>query len=161
MTTTADTTQKAPPKVPRWLVRTIWILHRSLFRVTRGRVGLRPATSSQWGMLRLRTVGRHSGQVRVAIVGYIEDGPNLVTPAMNGWAEPEPAWWLNLQANPDATVELLAGSREVTARAAAGEDRARLWQRFVDLGSSAFSDASAALRSTETALVIFEPRLRD
>jgi deazaflavin-dependent oxidoreductase (nitroreductase family) len=159
MTTTADATQKAPPKVPRWLVRTIWILHRFLFRVTRGRIGLRPATSSQWGMLRLRTVGRHTGHARIAIVGYIEDGPNLITPAMNGWAEPEPAWWLNLQANPEATVELLDGSHRVTARAAIGEERARLWQRFVDLGSSAFSDASAALRSNETALVIFEPRL--
>jgi F420H(2)-dependent quinone reductase len=159
MTTAVDTTQKAPPKVPRWLVRTIWILHRSLFRVTRGRIGLRPATSSQWGMMRLKTVGRQTGKARVAIVGYIEDGPNLVTPAMNGWAQPEPAWWLNLQANPEATVELLDGPRKVTARAAIGEERARLWKKFVDLGSSAFTDASAALRSGETALVILEPGL--
>jgi len=159
MTTAVDTTQKAPPNVPRWLVRTIWILHRSLFRVTRGRIGLRPATSSQWGMMRLRTVGRRTGTVRVAIVGYIEDGPNLVTPAMNGWAQPEPAWWLNLQANPEATVELLDGSRRVTARAAIGDERARLWQKFLALNSSAFTDASAALRSSETALVILEPSL--
>jgi F420H(2)-dependent quinone reductase len=160
MTTTAtEITQKAPPKVPRWLVRTIWIAHRSLFRVTGGRIGLRPATGSQWGMMRLRTVGRRTGNARVAIVGYIEDGPNLVTPAMNGWAEPEPAWWLNLQANPDATIELPGGTRNVTARAAIGEERARLWKKFVDLNSSAFTDASAALRSSETALVIFEPRL--
>ena len=159
MTATVDTTQKAPPKVPRWLVRTIWILHRSLFRVTRGRIGLRPATSSQWGMMLLKTVGRQTGKTRVAIVGYIEDGPNLVTPAMNGWAQPEPAWWLNLQANPETTVELLDGPRKVTARAAIGEERVRLWRKFVDLGSSAFSDASAALRSGETTLVIFEPRL--
>jgi deazaflavin-dependent oxidoreductase (nitroreductase family) len=158
MTTTADTTQKPPPYVPRWLVRTIWILHRSLFRVTRGRIGLRPATSSQWGMLRLRTLGRQTGKARVAIVGYIEDGPNVVVPAMNGWAQPEPAWWLNLQANPEATVELLEGPRDVTARAAIGKERARLWKKFVDLGSSAFTDASAALRSGETALVILEPR---
>jgi deazaflavin-dependent oxidoreductase (nitroreductase family) len=159
MTTAADTTQKAPPKVPRWLVRTIWIVHRALFRVTRGRIGLRPATSSQWGMLRLRTVGRQTGKARVAIVGYIEDGPNVVVPAMNGWAQPEPAWWLNLQANPEATVELLDGSRKVTARAAIGDERTRLWEKFLALGSSAFTDASAALRSSETALVIFEPRL--
>ena len=159
MTTVVDTTQKAPPKVPRWLVRTIWIAHRSMFRVTGGRIGLRLATNSRWGMLRLKTVGRHSGKARVAIVGYIEDGPNLVTPAMNGWAQPEPAWWLNLQANAEATVELLDGSRKVTARAAIGDERARLWKKFVDLGSSAFTDASAALRSSETALVIFEPRL--
>jgi len=159
MTTAVDTTQKAPPNVPRWLVCTIWILHRSLFRFSRGRIGLRPATSTQWGMMRLKTVGRRSGTARVAIVGYIEDGPNLVTPAMNGWAQSEPAWWLNLQANPEATVELLDGPRKVTARAAIGDERARLWQKFLALNSSAFTDASAALRSGETALVILEPSL--
>ena len=158
MTTASGTTQKAPPSVPRWLVRTIWIVHRAAYSLTRGRFGLRPATSSQWGMLRLTTVGRRTGQRRVAIVGFIEDGPNLISPAMNGWADPEPAWWLNLQANPEATVELLGGSRMVTARAAVGDERARLWERFVSLGSSAFTDASAALRSRETALVILEPR---
>jgi hypothetical protein len=78
---------------------------------------------------------------------------------MNGWADPEPAWWLNLQANPEATVELPSGGgRRVIARAATPEERARLWARFLDLGSSAFTDASAALRSRETALVILEPR---
>jgi deazaflavin-dependent oxidoreductase (nitroreductase family) len=159
MTTASDTTQKAPPNVPRWLVRTIWIAHRALYRLTPGRFGLRRATSSQWGMLRLRTVGRRSGKARIAIVGFIEDGSNLITPAMNGWAEPEPAWWLNLQANPEATVELPGGSRKVTARAAIGEERARLWERFLTLGSSAFTDASAALRSRETAIVVLEPRL--
>jgi F420H(2)-dependent quinone reductase len=55
-------------------------------------------------MLRLKTVGRRSGRERVAILGYLEDGRNLITPAMNGWADPEPAWLLNLQAHPDATV---------------------------------------------------------
>ena len=161
MMTGTETTQKAPPKVPRWLVRSIWIAHRALFRVTGGRVGLRPATSTRWGMLRLKTVGRQTGKARVAIVGYIEDGANIVIPAMNGWADPEPAWWLNLQANPEATVELPDGPRKVTARAAIGEERARLWKKFVDLGSSAFTDASAALRSSETALVIFDPRHGD
>ena len=60
-------------------------------------------------MLRLRTVGRKTGQERIAIVGYIEDGPNVVIPAMNGWADPEPAWWLNLQAHPNATLEMPDG----------------------------------------------------
>ena len=160
MTTAADTTPKAPPKVPRWLVRTIWIVHRTLYRLTPGRFGLRPATSTQWGMLRLRTVGRRSGKARIAIVGFIEDGQNLISPAMNGWAQPEPAWWLNLQANPETTVELPDRSRRaVTARASVGDERQRLWGKFLGLNSSAFSDASAALRSKETALVILEPRL--
>ena len=52
-----------------------------------------------------------------------EDGPNLVTMAMNGWAEPEPAWWLNRQAHPDATVALKTGTRAVHGRAAEGQER--------------------------------------
>ena len=110
-------------------------------------------------MLRLTTVGRRTGEERVAIVGYIEDGPNLVIPAMNGWADPEPAWWLNLQANPNATVELPDGpprghgpcrDRRGTRPALGGLPRP---------GSSAYTDASAALRSRETAIVVLEPRL--
>jgi deazaflavin-dependent oxidoreductase (nitroreductase family) len=150
--------QKTPPQVPRWLVRTIWIVHRATYSITRGRFGLRPSTSTQWGMLRLTSVGRRSGKARVAIVGYIVDGPNLVVPAMNGWADPEPAWWLNLQASPNTSVELPDGRRDVRARAAVGRERDRLWARFLDLKSSAFTDASAALRSRETALVVLEPR---
>jgi deazaflavin-dependent oxidoreductase (nitroreductase family) len=150
--------QKAPPQVPRWLVRTIWVAHRTAYRATGGRLGLRTDADGRWGMLRLRTVGRRTGRDRYAIVGYLEDGPNIVTPAMNGWADPEPAWWLNLQDNPEATIELPDGPRAVTARAAVGEERERLWARFVALGSAAFTDASAALRSRETTLVVLEPR---
>ena len=150
--------EKPSPQVPRWLVRTIWVVHRAAYALTRGRFGLRSPTTSRWGMLRLRTVGRKTGKQRVAILGYIEDGRNLVTPAMNGWADPEPAWWLNLQAHSEATIELPDGSREVTAHAAIGDERARLWAKLVDLGSSAYTDANAALRSRETAIVILEPR---
>jgi deazaflavin-dependent oxidoreductase (nitroreductase family) len=157
MTTTTEH-ERHSLQVPRWLVRTIWISHRAAYSVTRGRFGLRPPTSTQWGMLRLHTVGRRTGQERVAIVGYIEDGPNLVVPAMNGWAEPDPAWWLNLQAKPAASVELPDGTaRTVAARTAAGEERSILWRRFIDLHSSAFTDANAALRSRETAMVVLEP----
>ena len=144
--------------VPRWLVRTIWMLHRAAYSITRGRFGLRPSHEKRGGMLRLTSIGRKTGKTRVAIVGYIVDGPNIVIPAMNGWADPEPAWWLNLQADPNATVQLPEGRRVVTARAAVGDERDRLWARFVGLGSSAFNDASAALRSRETAIVVLEPR---
>jgi deazaflavin-dependent oxidoreductase (nitroreductase family) len=153
------TPQKTSPNVPRWLVRTIWIGHRALYRLTGGRFGLRPATAKQWGTLKLTSTGRRTGNARVAIIGFIKDGPNLVTPAMNGWADAEPAWWLNLQSNPRAAVVLPDGSRrEIVARAAVGEERARLWRALVDLGSSAYTDANAALRSRETAIAVLEPR---
>jgi deazaflavin-dependent oxidoreductase (nitroreductase family) len=63
--------------------------------------------------MQLTTVGRKTGKERNAILGYYEDGPNLVTMAMNGWGAAEPAWWLNLQAQPDVTVELKTGTRAV------------------------------------------------
>ena len=48
------------------------------------------------------------------MLGYLEDGPNVVTLAMNGWGEAEPAWWLNLRAHPGAAIELGDGPRAVT-----------------------------------------------
>jgi deazaflavin-dependent oxidoreductase (nitroreductase family) len=110
-------------------------------------------------MMRLTTLGRRSGQPRVAIVGYWEDGPNLVTLAMNGWADAEPAWWLNLQAQPDTTVELPDGARAVRARVAVGPERERLWASFRDYpGWGDDLDALAAQRSRERAVVVLEPR---
>jgi deazaflavin-dependent oxidoreductase (nitroreductase family) len=143
---------------PRWFVRTAWVAHRALYRATGGRIGLRRASAGQWGMMRLRTIGRRSGVERVAILGYFEDGPNLVTMAMNGWGDPEPAWWLNLQARPDATVELVDGPRAVRARAAEGDERARLWARWAEYDKGL--DAFAARRSRETAVVVLGPAPR-
>ena len=106
--------------------------------------------------MRLTTIGRRTGRERSVVVGYFEDGPNLVTMAMNGWGEDEPAWWLNLLAHPDAEVELVDGHRSVTGRAAEGEERGRLWARWEEIDKNL--DAYAALRPTETAIVALEPR---
>jgi deazaflavin-dependent oxidoreductase (nitroreductase family) len=136
------------------------MLHRTAYRLTGGRFGLsRPEPGSKFGMLRLATVGRRSGQPRIAIVGYYEDGPNLVTLAMNGWADAEPAWWLNLQANPDTTVDLADGRRAVRARAATADERERLWVKFDDYpGWGEDLDGLAARRCMRTTVVILEPR---
>jgi deazaflavin-dependent oxidoreductase (nitroreductase family) len=105
--------------------------------------------------MRLTTTGRRTGQERSVILGYYEDGPNLVTMAMNGWADDEPAWWLNLQAHPVASVDLADGRRAVRGRVAEGEERSRLWARWRELDTNL--DGYAALRSAETAVVILEP----
>jgi deazaflavin-dependent oxidoreductase (nitroreductase family) len=90
------------------------------------------------------------------LLGYIEDGPNLVTLAMNGWADGEPGWWLNLQAHPGARADLPGRRCMVRARAAEGQERARLWARWREIVKNL--DAYASLRSSETAVVILEPR---
>ncbi len=146
----------APPLPPRWFVRTAWLLHRALYRLTGGRRGLWPPKPGKWGTMRLVTVGRRTGKERIAILGYYEDGPNLVTMAMNGWAEAEPAWWLNLQAQPDATVELKTGARAVRGRAAEGDERVRLWARWREMGDDV--DGYAVRRPSGTAVVVLEPR---
>jgi deazaflavin-dependent oxidoreductase (nitroreductase family) len=156
---TATTQQEVRP-VARPILKTFWTLHRAMYRLTGGRIGLqRPELGAKFGMLRLHTVGRRSGQSRVAMVGYYEDGPNLVTLAMNGWSKSEPAWWLNLQANPTATVELPDGRRQMRARAASGAERDRLWATFRDYpGWGSDINALAAHRPGETAIVVFEPK---
>jgi deazaflavin-dependent oxidoreductase (nitroreductase family) len=91
------------------------------------------------------------------ILGYWEDGLNLVSMAMNGWGAAEPAWWLNLQAHPEAVVELAGGvRRDVLGRIAVDQERERLWQRQRELDKDL--DAYAARRPHETAMVVLEPR---
>jgi len=62
---------------------TFWHAHRLFVRATGGR-GLWPPRPGKYGALRLTTMGRRSGELRSVIVGYYEDGPNLVSMAMNG-----------------------------------------------------------------------------
>ncbi len=105
--------------------------------------------------MRLTTTGRRSGEPRSVILGYYEDGENLVTMAMNGWYDGEPAWWLNLQANPVATAEVKGRRLAVRASAAIGAEHDRLWARWSEIDEDL--DAYAALRSTETPVVVLEP----
>jgi deazaflavin-dependent oxidoreductase (nitroreductase family) len=148
--------ERTPWLPPRWFIVLAWKVHRALFRASGGRRGLWPARAQRWGALRLTTIGRRSGQERSVIVGYLEDGPNLVTLAMNGWGEAEPAWWLNLQAHPQARVQLTDGTRQVVAHAATGPERAQLWDRWRSVDKNL--DGYARRRPTPTAVVVLEPR---
>ncbi len=157
MTVAEEQAIKLPP---RGLVRVFWILHRGIYRVTGGRLGLtRPKAGGRFGMMRLTTVGRKSGKRRATMVGYYEDGPNLVTIAMNGWAKADPAWFLNLQAHPDTTVDLPKGPRAVRARLAVGDERDRLWRNLSEYrGWGDNLEALAARRGRDTAVIVLEPR---
>ena len=121
---------------PRWFIRLAWSVHRGVYRISGGRVGLWRPRAGRWGALRLTTTGRRTGRRRSVILAYFEDGPNLVTMAMNGWGEGEPAWWLNLQAHPDARVDLADGPRLVRAHAATGAERFRLWARWREMDAN-------------------------
>ncbi len=153
-----DTEATPPPKKPpAWFVHVAWRVHRALYKLSGGRFLWTTANKRGWGALRLTVIGRKSGQERSVILGYIEDGPNLVVIAMNGWDEGHPAWWLNLEAHPDAVVRLSGETeRPVHAFAATGEERERLWKLWAEVNPDL--DGFAGGRTTEAPVVVFEPR---
>jgi deazaflavin-dependent oxidoreductase (nitroreductase family) len=142
---------------PRWVVRAAWVIHRAIYRVSGGTRGLSRPRPGRYGMLRLRTVGRHSGTERAVIVGYYLDGDAFVTIAMNGWAEAHPGWLYNLRANPHAVVDVVGGHRSVIAREAHGDERQRLWDGFAAYEPGPSLDDYSTLRSTLTPVVVLDP----
>ncbi|KGN41912.1 nitroreductase/quinone reductase family protein [Knoellia aerolata] len=146
-----------PSKPPPWFVHLAWRVHRGLHRLSGGRFLWTPSNKRGWGALRLTATGRRSGREREVILGYIEDGDDLVTLAMNGWDEGHPAWWLNLLAHPEATVRLTGVEEPVTVRAhaAQGADHERLWARWRAVDPEL--DARVAHRTTPTPVVVLTP----
>ena len=108
-------------------------LHTGLYRATGGRVGTQLLGAP---MLLLETTGRKSGRVRTTPLLYLRDGENLVVVASNGGAPRDPDWWLNLRANPEATVELDGNRRRMRAEKADPGEKARLWPRLVGMYGS-------------------------
>jgi len=151
----AKDSDRLPFLPPRWVIELAWKIHRALYRWSGGRLGLRPPREDEYGLAQLTTIGRRSGVERNVMIGYYADGDDLVTMAMNGWGAPEPAWWLNLQAQPDATLTTVDGELRVRGRAAVGEERERLWGRWREIDKAL--DGWAARRPTETAVVILTP----
>ena len=107
--------------------------------------------------MHVTTIGRISGRQRSVIVGYILDGSTPVVLAMNGWDEGQPAWWLNLDAHPEAVMRRKGETeRPVRARRVEGAERERLWRLWAEVDEGL--DAYAASRSADTPVVVFEPR---
>ncbi len=145
-----------PPKLPpAWFKHLFWRVHRFVYRILGGRVLWTPQSKRGWGAMHLTTTGRRSGDRRSVIVGYIDDDSSPVVLAMNGWDEGQPAWWLNLEAHPDAVIRLKGeAERPVRARRVEGDERERLWRRWAEIDEGL--DAYAASRSADTPVVVFE-----
>lgn len=98
--------------------------HRAIYRLTRGRLLGRVAGMP---VLLLTTTGRRSGRPRTTPLTYFESGADLVVVASNGGEDRPPAWWLNLCANPRATITRGTKTEGVEARAATADEYAHLW----------------------------------
>src|SRR3954463_15691106 len=142
-----------PSLPPRWFIRSAWKTHKLVLRATNDR-GLRPPVPGRCGIMRLTTTGRRSGEPRAVVLCYIEDDGRLVTLAMNGWDPADPAWWINLQAQPAATVDTVRGPRAVTASQAAGPERDRLWTALRGVKGYGDLDSFSTRRGRETAVVV-------
>jgi len=83
--------------------------------------------------LLLTVKGRKSGVWRRTALIYGRDGENYIVVASKGGAEKHPLWYLNLQDNPDAEIQVGADKVKVRAHTAEGEERARLWQTMASI----------------------------
>lgn len=110
-------------------LRAFWTIHRIILRASKGRLGQRMGPGKQ---LLLITVGRKSGDPRHVALTYLEDGGRWVVVASNAGDDHQPAWWLNLVAEPRARVMVGGQTVPVMARELDDPERSLLYQRFVD-----------------------------
>ena len=129
-------------------------LHTGIYRLTGGRIGhTLPGLPS---MLLLDHLGAKSGKRRTTPLLYIEDGDAFVIVASKGGHPRHPAWFHNLRANPETTIQVGPRKVPVTARVASAAERDRLWPRVV----RTYSGYEGYQRRTERKipLVMLEPR---
>jgi deazaflavin-dependent oxidoreductase (nitroreductase family) len=112
--------------------------HRRLLQASGGRLG-------QFGNVRnlvLHTTGRKSGKHRQTPLSFTKDGDAYIVIASNGGSPRPPDWYLNLQADDRAEVEVLGKRQPVVATTATGDDRERLWRQAVSsfAGYSGYQD---------------------
>jgi deazaflavin-dependent oxidoreductase (nitroreductase family) len=79
-------------------------------------------------VLILTTKGRRSGEPRSTPLIYQRHGDDYVVVASKGGAPEHPAWYLNLEADPDATVQVLGDRFKANARTASADEKPELWQ---------------------------------
>lgn len=128
--------------------------HTAVYRATRGRIGHRfPGLPS---MLLLDHVGAKTGTKRTIPLLYVSDGDDVAIVASKGGHPKHPAWFHNLRANPETTIQIGSQRRAVRARVAAGEERRRLWAKAVE----AYGSYREYQERTERKIpiVVLEPR---
>jgi len=131
-------------------------VHAWLYRSTGGRIGHHlPGVGPP--MLLLDHVGAKSGAKRTSPLLYIPDAENVVIVASKGGYPKHPAWFHNLEAHPDTTVQIGHEQRAVHARVATPEERERLWPRVVE-AYGGYADYQARSKGRQIPLVILEPR---
>jgi deazaflavin-dependent oxidoreductase (nitroreductase family) len=101
-----------------------------LYRLSGGRLGNKVKGAP---VLLLDHVGRKSGVKRTTPLLYLADGDDVAIVGSRGGSDAMPAWWFNLMASPDTTVQIGRERRRVAARQATPEEKAELWPRLCEM----------------------------
>jgi len=109
-------------------LRVLSALNVWAYRASGGRVGGRFLRGAP--VMLLTTIGRRSGRSRTAPLIYLRSGDDVVVVASKGGMRHHPAWFLNLEANPDVTVQIGRERRRLRARRATDAEKAELWPRL-------------------------------
>jgi F420H(2)-dependent quinone reductase len=106
-------------------------LHVALYRRSGGKLG---GHLPGWREARIALVdhiGAKSGVKRTSPLMYHENGDSIAVVASKAGQPTNPAWFHNLKANPDTTIQIGSEVRKVRARVATEEERDRLWPQLV------------------------------
>jgi deazaflavin-dependent oxidoreductase (nitroreductase family) len=128
-------------------VKLLSTLHTSVYRRTAGRIGRRLVQND---MLLLTTTGRTTGTKHTVPLLYLGDDDRLVVIASYGGRPNHPEWYLNLQSNPNASVQLLGKHRQVVATKMSNAERSEWWPKIV----SAYSDYAVYQSRTNRAIPV-------
>jgi deazaflavin-dependent oxidoreductase (nitroreductase family) len=142
---------RLPNQIPI-LTPLITRLHARLLRLSRGRLRRSWVFAGGQPVISLTTTGRRSGEPRSTAVACFVSRDDLVIAGMNLGRARQPAWALNLQADPRAEIDIGGRTVRVMARLARGEERERLWRRWLELQPSA--DAFREISGREIPLFV-------
>jgi len=137
-------------------VKLLSTFHTAAYVLTGGKIGSRLVNND---MCLVTTTGARSGRPHTVPLLYLKDGDRLVLIASYGGRTHHPAWFHNLIAHPDATVQIGNERRQVTARTADAVERAEWWPRIV----AAYPDYDVYQSRTdrEIPVVFLDPRNSD
>jgi deazaflavin-dependent oxidoreductase (nitroreductase family) len=101
-----------------------------LYRLSGGVIG---GKVQSLPVLLLTTTGRKTGKKRTVPLGFLRDGSAYVIIASYGGLPRNPAWFLNLESEPSATIQVKKRQMQVTAETANSEKRRELWARLIEV----------------------------
>ena len=136
----------------RWVLKLFVALHVGVYRLTGGAIG---GQTRGLPVLLLTTSGRKSRRQRTVPLLYFRDGAGYVITASNGGADRHPAWFLNLQSNPQARVKVAGFLKQVVAEQANPAEKQRLWGQLV--AQAPFYEEYQKRTRREIPMVILRP----